>query len=208
VVRIALRVTSLRSSTATTCACLPGGHAPRNIPASRTCPISLISQGGAGVQLDGFVLVPQPLAAEVRFDPVTWQPVPDITHDPTSNSLILQYADTPTCYGLTWLGETPSEVRELLNDELDHFLRYHVQEHVQRALHGNGEGHFTNAFVRPIEVRPGKSRVLCGLVCSGSLEEVTQALAALILRHASGQNYNMGFDGASPLITGICGAEQ
>lgn len=140
---------------------------------------TLTSQGGAEIELDGFVLVPQNLAAEVRFDPVIWQPTPEIIPGPTPNSLILQYADTPTCYGLTWLGETPWEVRQLLHDELDRFLRYHVQEHVQRILRGNGQGHFTNTFVRPIEVLPGKSRVLYGMVCSGNLEEVRQALADL-----------------------------
>ncbi|MBN1887297.1 MAG: hypothetical protein JW850_04885 [Thermoflexales bacterium] len=140
---------------------------------------SLSSQGGSGIELDGFVLVPQPLVSQLEFTPITWQPTPHITPGPTPNSLILQYADTPTCYGLTWLGETPWEVRQLFNDELDRFLRYYVQEHVQKILRGPGLGHFTNVFVRPIEVPPGQSRVLYGMVCSGSLEEVTRALAAL-----------------------------
>lgn len=140
---------------------------------------TLTSRGGAGIQLDGFVLVPRSLAAEVCFEPVIWQPVPEILPGPAPNSLILQYADTSTCYGLTWLGETPWEVRQLLNDELDSFLRYHVQDHVHGFLHGNDQGHFTNVFVRPIEVPPGQRRVLYGAVCSGSREEVTQALAGL-----------------------------
>lgn len=135
-------------------------QAPLGDLASGAHTFSLTSQGGAGIQLDGFVLVPQPLAAEVRFDPVTWQPIPEILYGPTPNSLILQYADTPTCYSLTWLGETPWEVPQLLHDELDRFLRYQVQEHVQRILRRNGQGHFTNAFVRPIEVLPGERRVL------------------------------------------------
>ena len=89
------------------------------------------------------------------------------------NSLILKYADAPAYYGLAWPGE-PWEVRELYTDELDRFLRYYVHEHVQKVLRGSGEGHFTNVFIRPIEVPPGESQVLYGLVCTGSRAEVEQ----------------------------------
>jgi hypothetical protein len=146
---------------------------------------TLTSLGGAGIELDGFVLVSQPLVSQISFDPIAWQPVPEILPGPTPNSLILQYADISTCYGLTWLGDDPWEVRQFFHDELDRFMRYYVQEHVQRILRGNGQGHFTNAFMRPIEVLPGKSRVLYGMVCSGSLEEVTQALSTLPTEHAT-----------------------
>ncbi|MFZ6030934.1 MAG: MGH1-like glycoside hydrolase domain-containing protein [Chloroflexota bacterium] len=139
---------------------------------------SLVSQGEGAVELDGFVLLSQPLAAALRFEPVTWHPEPQITPGPILNSLILQYPDAPACYGLAWPGETPWEVRQLHHDELDRFLRYYVQEHVQKILRGNGQGHFTNAFMRPIAVPPGQHRVLYGMICTGSHDDVTQALAS------------------------------
>ncbi len=138
----------------------------------------LVSAGGAAVELDGFVLVEGAQEGAVRFERVDWQPVPQLLPGPLPNSLILKYADCPIYYGLAWLGE-PWVLRELYNDELDRFLRYYVQEHVQKVLHGPGEGHFTNVFIRPVEVPPGESRVLYGLTCSGTRAEVEQALESL-----------------------------
>ena len=145
-----------------------------DLPAGKHA-LNLNALGGAAVELDGFVLVSNTLADEVRFSLVDWQPVPQILPGPRPNSLILKYADTPVFYGLTWLGE-PYVVREYYNDELDRFMRYYVQEHVQKVLRGPGQGHFTNVFIRPVEVLPGESRVLYGLTCSGTLEEVTRTL--------------------------------
>ncbi len=133
--------------------------------------LTLTAEKGAAVELDGWVLVSRDQAAAVAFDPVAWQPVPEITRRPEKNSLLLKYPDCSETYGLTWLGE-PWEIRELYHDELDRFLRYYVQEHVRKTLAGNGQGHFTNVFLRPIEVPPGERRVLYGMVCSGSPVEV------------------------------------
>jgi len=140
-------------------------------------PLILTSRGGAEVELDGFVLVSQPQVGEVRFEPVTWQPDPEILEGPTPNSMVLKYADVEPYYGLAWLGE-PWVLRQLYTDELDRFLRYYVQEHVRKVLVGSGSGHFTNLFIRPIEVPPHQSRVLYGMVCSGSQSEVTRTLSA------------------------------
>lgn len=137
--------------------------------------LELTAEGGAAVELDGLVLVPKAHISDVRFEPINWQPVPQILAGPTPSSLILKYADAPVYYGLAWLGE-PWVLRELYTDELDRFLRYYVQEHVQKVLRGSGDGHFTNVFIRPIEVPPGESRTLYALVCSGSQTEVSQTL--------------------------------
>jgi len=99
--------------------------------------------------------------------------VPDIEICPDGRSLILKYADCPVYYGLAWTGDD-SEVRQIFAEELDRTLRYFVQEHVQRVLRGAGEGHFTNAFVRPIAVPPHARRMLHGLVCAGTREEVSE----------------------------------
>ena len=138
--------------------------------------LTLTSAGGGEVELDGLALVPAGQEDAVRFDPVPWQHVPQILPGPRPNSLVLKYAQAQPYYGLAWLGE-PYEVREFYTEELDRFMRLKVQEHVQKVLHGEGEGHFTNAFIRPVEVPPGESRVLYGLVCCGEPAEVQAALA-------------------------------
>jgi hypothetical protein len=137
------------------------------------------SWGGAGVEVDGFVLVSRAQVGDVRFEAVIWQAAPQILEGPTPNSLVLKYADTETNYGLAWLDE-PWELRQLYTDELDRFLRYYVQEHVRKVLVGNRLGHFTNVFIRPIEVQPHQSRVLYGMVCSGNHSEVIRTLSGFL----------------------------
>jgi hypothetical protein len=145
---------------------IPVGDVPRGAHALR-----LVAEKGRAVELDGWALLPAAAAEKAAFDPVDWQPAPEIIRGSRTDSLILKYPDCETVYGLLWLGE-PWEIRELYSSELDRFLRYYVQEHVQKTLVGDGQGHFTNVFLRPIEVPPGERRVLYGFVCSGSYEEV------------------------------------
>jgi hypothetical protein len=161
-------------------AVLPAGGLPAGEHTLR-----IESMGIAAVELDGFVIVPQAQAEEARFETVTWQAAPQILEGPHLNSLVLKYAQSETYYGLTWLdkpagahSETPWVVRQLYTDELDRFLRYYVQEHVQKVLVGSGQGHFTNVFLRPIEVQPGENRVLYGMICAGGQSEVFEALAS------------------------------
>ena len=151
---------------------LPGGdHALR-----------LTSLGVGPVELDGFAIVESTQADAVRFVPVVWQSVPEIETGPQPNTLILKYADVPTYYGLAWTGEN-SEVRQILSEELDRTLRYFVHEHVQKVLRGQGSGHFTNAFVRPIPVPPHASRVLIRYGVHGDAGGGRRAVGC-VCRHA------------------------
>lgn len=138
--------------------------------------LTLVAEGGAAVELDGFVLAAQDQVDEVKFKAVAWNPIPQILPGPLPNSLILKYADCPVYYGLAWSGE-PYVLRELYSAELDRFLRHYVHEHVQKILRGSGEGHFSNVFIRPVEVLPGQRQVLYGLTCCGERAEVEQTLA-------------------------------
>ncbi len=138
--------------------------------------LQLTSLGGADIILDGFAVVPAEQAGLVSFQPHEWNPEPVRLEGPTPNSMILKYENVDTYYGLAW-NYDDFQVREILNDELDRFLRLKVHEHVQLVLRGPGEGHFTNVFMRPIPLAPHSSKVIYGLVCSGSRETVKQELA-------------------------------
>ena len=74
-------------------------------------------------------------------------------------------------YGLAW-DYNSFEVRQFLNSELDTFMRFNVHHHVQSVFEGDGKGHFTNVFMRPVMLDPGETRVIYGLVCDGSRAEV------------------------------------
>lgn len=143
----------------------------------------LTAEGGSPVELDGFVLCPAGRTAEVRFSEVAWEYRPEILPGPTPSSVRLQYRDIPGVeYGLGWDWDH-FQIREFLTDELDHFLPRLVHEHVSNVLRHwwdprKTDGHFTNAFLRPIPLGPGESRVLYGLVCCGDSASVQARLAS------------------------------
>ncbi|MFQ9681563.1 MAG: hypothetical protein ACLRZH_17020 [Ruthenibacterium lactatiformans] len=85
--------------------------------------------------------------------------------------LTLKYPHIRECYGVLWDYESV-QVRQIENSELDVFLRETVHDHVSSTLHGDGKGHFTNVFLRPIPLAAGQSKRVYGAVCSaGTLEE-------------------------------------
>lgn len=106
---------------------------------------------------------------------------PDTTH----NTLILKYPTAQGYYGVYW--DFPDYcLRYWLTDELDYSLRYLAHDHVRKVLSGNGLGHFSNVFLRPIPVKPQESLAVYGVVCRGSSrEEVEQKLSQLIVKRAN-----------------------
>lgn len=137
--------------------------------------LTLVSRGIGAVDLLGFVLAPATLEEPATFGTLDWEPRPRRAAGPTPSSLLLNYPDTDMCYGLAW--DYPVfEVREIVNSELDRFLRYKVHNHVDSVLTGDKKGHFTNLFLRPIELKPKSSRVLFMFVCNGTREQVKERL--------------------------------
>jgi len=142
--------------------------------------LQLVSEGGQPVELDGFALVNAADVAELKFSTKVWHPKPVIAPGPTTNSIILKYADVDLCYGIAW-NYRASEVRQFLCKDLDVFFQTMTQNHVESILEGEGDGHFTDVFLRPINLSPHSRRVLYAQVCCGSRAEVEQRLAALTL---------------------------
>lgn len=137
----------------------------------------LVSLGGGAVELDGFVLGEAEALAPVSFEAKEWNAAPQITSGPVANSLLLEYDHFEGCYGLAWDYGT-FEVRQFLNSELDNFMRFNVHHHTQSVFEGDGKGHYTNVFMRPVMLDPGETRLIYGLVCDGSRAEVEHAIAA------------------------------
>jgi hypothetical protein len=137
----------------------------------------LVSLGGAAVELDGFVLAEADDLSQVSFEHKEWKATPQIIDGPVSNSLILKYAQVEGCYGLAW-NNSSFEVRQFLHSELDSFMRYNVHHHVHSVFEGDGKGHFTNVFIRPVLLAPGETKITYGLICDGSQSEVEQTLAS------------------------------
>lgn len=139
-------------------------------------PLQFTSLGGEGIELDGFVLLAADQAAQVRFTPHQWSPVPEMIPGPTAQSLLLKYADCDVYYGLAW-DYGKYELRQIFNDEMDRFMRHMVHEHTQSVMTGPGEGHFANLFLRPIHLAPHSQKVTYLMTCAGTQAEVEAQLA-------------------------------
>lgn len=90
--------------------------------------------------------------------------------------MILKYPEAASSYGIAW--DAPDyEIREILHDELDTFLRQQTHNHVDRVLRGNNKGHFTNIHLRPLALAAKSKTVVWGLVCAGDEVQVRRTLA-------------------------------
>lgn len=141
--------------------------------------LRLVSLGGTAIELDGFAITGDDQADQIRFTSHAWTPAPEILPGPHSNSLILRYADTKTVYGIAW-SHPDFWIRQYLHDELDILLRYLVPNNYSEVVHGSGEGHFTDIFMRPIFLSPHAVSTVYGFVCAGALNDVQEALAEFV----------------------------
>lgn len=137
--------------------------------------LELVSKGSGPIDLDGFVLVERAALDRVGFQRHCWEPTPDL--EESGSTLTLRYPDVEGVYGIAWGGDR-SEVRQYLTSELDRTFRYFVNEHVARKLVGDGAGHFTDVFIRPVILAPHARQVLYALVCYGTADEVRAQLKA------------------------------
>ena len=150
--------------------CIPVGYCEKG-----EYRLSLESQGNAVIEFDGFALVEAGDMDVVQFKPIEWNYVPQILDGPDPHSLILKYEHTETYYGIRW-GFRDVQIRQFFCRELDVYFRRMANEHVQTVFHGEGRGHFTNVFLRPIVLEPQSSRRIYATVCSGTLEAVERSL--------------------------------
>jgi hypothetical protein len=134
----------------------------------------------SGVELDGFAVVEAGLIGAVQFEAAPFQWAPQILPGPVEHSRLLKYADAPQHYGIAWSYDV-FQVREILNSELDRFFRRNVHDHVSLVMRGDGLGHFTNIFMRPIALPPGGNEIIYGIVGAGTSEEVGSELKQISL---------------------------
>ncbi|TDQ36112.1 MGH1-like glycoside hydrolase domain-containing protein [Aureibacillus halotolerans] len=147
-------------------------------------------------ELDGFVLVDRRIQEQVQFSALSLNAHPQRLPGPLPNTMLLKYEDSEHYYGLLWAFDD-YEVREFHCDELDRFMRHTVHQHVSTVLKNDGDGHFTNVFMRPIPLEPHSSTIINGMVCCGSEEEVWSLLRDF---DASPEACEAAFAGAKSLV--------
>jgi len=91
--------------------------------------------------------------------------------------LTVKYEDDPMWYGIAW-NYPLSEVNQYINGELDVFLRRMVHRHNQNVFEGDGRGHFTSVFHRPVTVAPMSDTTLFNLLVCGDKALVDREVSA------------------------------
>jgi len=135
----------------------------------------LTSKGGSAVELDGFTIVDAQQVDKIKITQTEWNAVPEIIKGPVENSIVLKYEDIGLYYGIQWEYEM-SEIRQWFCRDLGDFFSQMTHNHVYSTFKGEGDGHYTNIFLRPINIKPNSKRVLYATVCCGSRAEVEAQL--------------------------------
>ena len=137
--------------------------------------LELISEGESAFELDGFYFGSSESIAKLDFvsNPRPFTPV--IEKDEKGQDLILKYSNCENYYGISW-NFPNSEIREILNDELESFFRRKIHDHVARRLVGNSEWQYTNAFLRPVILQPNSEQTVYTLICTGNKAKVAAAI--------------------------------
>lgn len=147
--------------------------------------IELISNGTAGLQLDGFFMGTTPEIDQLQIVPNPIPFTPNVEIGKTKQDFILKYANCHNFYGVAW-NFKESMIREVLSGELESFFRKKVHDHPAKKLIGDEKWHYTNAFLRPIVLAPHSEQTIYTLVCTGSREQVSKAIQDF---HASPQAF-------------------
>ena len=137
--------------------------------------LELISEGDSPVELDGFYFGKTEAITQLAFVNNPRQFTPSIVKNKNEQDIILKYPDCDNYYGISW-NFANSEIREVLNDELESFFRRKIHDHVAHRLVGNSEWHYTNAFLRPVILQPNSDQTIYTLICTGSESSVIKAV--------------------------------
>ncbi|MFA7287699.1 MAG: trehalase family glycosidase [Melioribacteraceae bacterium] len=140
--------------------------------------LKFLSEGNSAIDLDGFILVESKLADKIAIEQKKWNPVPQIITGPINNSLLLKYDNVNQYYGLLWKYDL-FEIREWYGRDLADYFKQMANEHVMMKFSGEGEGHYTNVFMKPIVLKPKSTKTIFGVVCYGTKDEVENKLLAI-----------------------------
>ena len=137
--------------------------------------LNITSNGGNEIEIDGFSIIESEKIDKIKIDQKIWNPVPKIISGPVKNSIILKYDDVDLYYGIIWQSDI-YDIRQWFGRDIGDYFKQMANEHVAMSFEGEGEGHFTNIFIKPIELEPHSSKNIYGAVCSGNQEEVFNTL--------------------------------
>jgi len=139
--------------------------------------LKLVSETPSAFEIDGFALVPSSTQNELQFIEQPWQATPEII-SLTNHSVILKYPDINTYYGIRWFNESV-ELREILQGKLEGYFEQKTNDHNTTLFKGDQQGHYTNLFMRPINLAANSQHEVFAVVTEGNLAFVKRRLKSL-----------------------------
>ena len=143
--------------------------------------LRLTASGGARIALNGFVIVEQAQSSLVRFLSKPWQSQPKIEAGP-NGSILFKYVDINSWYGFT-LGQPAADPQLVLWRDLDRTFGAESGPNTHARIFGRGKdglGDPDSLFVRTswsvIELPPGSTRAIHGLIATGTESRVRAAM--------------------------------
>ncbi len=133
--------------------------------------LELISEGTNSTNLDGFFIGKEEYIKNVKIETRKLSFIPEIKKK--RQDIILKYLECNNYYGIAW-NYPQSQIREVLDDNLESFFRKKTHDHVSSRLIGNRGWHYSNAFLRPIILSPHSDTTLYAMVCTGTKKQVEE----------------------------------
>jgi hypothetical protein len=137
--------------------------------------LKFTSVGGGEIELDGLFIGSETDSKSIQILQQKKNFTPEFSKNIEAGTLMIKYPDVDNFYGMAW--DYPSSfVREVLDEELDVIFKKYVHEHNYLVFEGDGNGHYLNVFMRPVEVDPMSSHTVYAIVCTGSKADVQEQM--------------------------------
>ncbi len=151
-----------------------GEYALASLPYSCNKPgkyvLEMISEGTHSTDLDGFFIGSEADMKQLKIVPRALSFTPEMKIGEGKQDFILKYEACDNYYGVAW-NSKESEIRTVLDDNLESFFRKKTHDHVSSRLTGNMKWHYSNAFLRPIVLAPNSEQTVYALICTGSSQQ-------------------------------------
>jgi len=134
-------------------------------------PFVLQSAGTVAVDFDGFFVGAEDSFKNLILKEAKPAFTPQLIKGNNLQHFMLKYPDIENYYGVAWNYQN-SEIRQVLNSELESFFRRRVHNHVSEVLSGDRNWHYTNAYLRPVVLDPDSEMTLYTLISTGEKEKV------------------------------------
>ena len=133
--------------------------------------LELYSEGTCSTDLDGFFIGSEEEVEQIEIIPRHLSFTPEMKRGKSMQDFTLKYPECNNYYGIAW-NYQDSQIREVLDDNLESFFRKKTHDHVSSRLIGNKQWHYSNAFLRPIVLPPHSEQTIYALICTGTHEQV------------------------------------